>query len=55
LFLRYDYKDAVQMSPPDVPMTGSFYLIFQVEPGTDIKSLKIGDKTQDLHKVLHVQ
>jgi len=54
LFMRYDCNTVVSMTPPDVPMSGSLYLMFLVPSGTDIKSLKMGDKTQDLHAVVHV-
>jgi uncharacterized membrane protein required for colicin V production len=55
LFLRYDCQHVVKLQPPDAPMDGTVYLIFLVPTSTDIKSLKMGDKTQNLSAVLHVQ
>jgi hypothetical protein len=54
LFLRYDSNNVVSLQPPDSPMDSSVYLIFLVPSSTDIKSLKMGDKTQNLPAVKHV-
>ena len=55
LFLRYDADHALSTGSPEAPADGDIYLIFLVPKDTDIKTITVGAKQQDLDAPVHAQ
>jgi hypothetical protein len=55
LFLRYDSDHALSTGSPDATADGDIYLIFLIPKETDIKTIAVGAKQQDLDSPVHAQ